>query len=329
MKYSKQRVINKSIPDNNPNGLSDVIKFHRNLSVKSVSLSVNINHPFNGDVSIKLTGPNGNTVNVLNPSRKGEKNIKTTFTVEGFSGIKSKGNWTIQVIDSGARDSGTLIDWTLNFELANAKKSEVFIVDESDLVSSQICHQGGTITDITAHVEIEHGYVGDLILNLTSPSGTTVVIRDKVGGNKKGISQSYNKSVLAKFIGEKSIGKWTMTVNDTMPRDNGVLVAWKLNMATSVASTPVASASKKGHKDDLTKIEGIGPKINGLLNDGGIFTFSGLANTKVERLQDILNKAGNRYKVHNPGSWPTQSDLAAKGKWEELNKLQDELNGGK
>ncbi len=329
MKYSKQRVINKAIPDNDPNGLTDVINFHRNLTVKAVSLTVNIEHPFNGDISIKLTGPNGTTVDVLTPTRKGEKNINATFAVEGFEGMKSKGNWTMQVIDSGARDSGCVVDWTLDFELANAKKSEVFIVDESDLVSSQICHQGGTITDITAHVDIEHGYVGDLILNLTSPAGTTVVIRDKVGGNQKGISQTYDKSVLADFIGENSVGKWTMTVNDTMPRDNGVLVAWKLSMVTNVAAAPVASASAKGHKDDLTKIEGIGPKINGLLNDGGIFTFAGLANTKVERLQEILDNAGNRYRVHNPGSWPTQSELAANGKWEELNKLQDELDGGK
>jgi len=33
--------------------------------------------------------------------------------------------------------------------------------------------------------------------------------------------------------------------------------------------------------------------------------------------------------MHDPGSWPRQSRLAADGKWNELEKLQDELDGGR
>ena len=88
-----------------------------------------------------------------------------------------------------------------------------------------------------------------------------------------------------------------------------------------------AAASTKG--DDLKKIEGIGPKIAELFNNEGIFLFSELANTPVERMQEILDAAGSRYRVHNPSTWAQQAQMAANGQWDELKVLQDQLNGGK
>lgn len=81
--------------------------------------------------------------------------------------------------------------------------------------------------------------------------------------------------------------------------------------------------------DDLKKIEGIGPKIAGLLNDGGIYTFSQLANTALERLKEILDAAGPRYRIHDPGTWSKQAEYAAAGNWEKLQEYQDFLQGGK
>lgn len=81
--------------------------------------------------------------------------------------------------------------------------------------------------------------------------------------------------------------------------------------------------------DDLTKIEGIGPKISGLLMARGIKSFEDLAHAKKTELKEILADAGPKYQMHNPSSWPKQSKLAWKGNWEKLSKLQDELNGGK
>ena len=85
----------------------------------------------------------------------------------------------------------------------------------------------------------------------------------------------------------------------------------------------------KSAMDDLTKIEGIGPKIAGLLKADGIDTFEKLSKSKVTAIQAILDKAGNRYAVHNPSTWADQAKLAAKGDWAGLKKWQNELNGGK
>lgn len=81
--------------------------------------------------------------------------------------------------------------------------------------------------------------------------------------------------------------------------------------------------------DDLTKIEGIGPKIAGLLKVAGIRTFEKLSKTKVPAISKVLDAAGPRYQMHDPGSWPKQAGLAAAGEWDALEKLQDELDGGK
>ncbi len=81
--------------------------------------------------------------------------------------------------------------------------------------------------------------------------------------------------------------------------------------------------------DDLKKIEGIGPKIAQLLNADGITTFAKLATASQTRLKKILADAGNRFKMHNPATWPEQAKLAKVGKWDELKKLQDKLDGGR
>jgi predicted flap endonuclease-1-like 5' DNA nuclease len=82
-------------------------------------------------------------------------------------------------------------------------------------------------------------------------------------------------------------------------------------------------------KDDLTKIEGIGPKIQELLNADGIWSWKQLASVNVERIQNILDNAGPRYRVHNPASWPLQAKMCFNGEWDKLDKWQDEHKGGR
>ena len=97
--------------------------------------------------------------------------------------------------------------------------------------------------------------------------------------------------------------------------------------APKAEAKPKAAAADKG--DDLKKIEGIGPKIATLLNEAGINTFAELAAANADTVRDILEQAGSRYKMHDPTTWSKQAALAAAGEWDELQKLQDELKGGK
>lgn len=97
------------------------------------------------------------------------------------------------------------------------------------------------------------------------------------------------------------------------------------------APAPVPSRSEPAaaKRDDLKKMEGVGPKIAQLLNDAGIQTFAQLAEASVERLRRILGDAGDRYRIHDPSSWPQQARLAADGQWDELTRLQKTLKSGR
>ncbi|WP_286174594.1 DUF4332 domain-containing protein [Cytophaga sp. FL35] len=76
----------------------------------------------------------------------------------------------------------------------------------------------------------------------------------------------------------------------------------------------------------MKKIEGIGPKIAETLAEAGIDTFAELAKTDAAKVAEIIaDVRGN----HVTDTWPAQAKLAAEGKWDELKKWQDELDGGK
>ena len=79
--------------------------------------------------------------------------------------------------------------------------------------------------------------------------------------------------------------------------------------------------------DDLKKIEGIGPKISGILIDQGIKTFAQLAEKDADELKAILDEA--KIRIANPATWAEQAKLAADGAWDSLETLQDELKGGR
>ncbi|MEM6319432.1 MAG: helix-hairpin-helix domain-containing protein [Bacteroidota bacterium] len=87
--------------------------------------------------------------------------------------------------------------------------------------------------------------------------------------------------------------------------------------------------AKKAKADDLKKIEGIGPKIAGLLNEAGIITFADLSKAPIKKLKKVLEDAGSRFRMHDPKTWAAQAKMAAKGEWDKLKAWQGELKGGK
>lgn len=98
---------------------------------------------------------------------------------------------------------------------------------------------------------------------------------------------------------------------------------------TKATTTPVAEAAHEAATDDLTKIEGIGPKIAEALHNAGIATFADLNSKSAEEVKEILNAAEGHFSMADPTTWAQQADLAANGKWDDLKALQDELKGGK
>lgn len=112
---------------------------------------------------------------------------------------------------------------------------------------------------------------------------------------------------------------------DVAPRGKAVAA-----MAT-VAEEDLEEEDETGGEDeadDLTKIEGIGPKTAEALTNAGISTYSELADADPDEIRELLTEASSRLAHLDPGSWPKQARMAADGKWEELAKWQEKAKGG-
>ena len=104
-----------------------------------------------------------------------------------------------------------------------------------------------------------------------------------------------------------------------------------VELPESETPDPGAIASGvSGTFDDLKVIEGIGPKIASVLNAVGISSFRQLADLSPARILEILGNADPRLlRLADPTTWPQQAQLAADGAWDELQKLTEQLKGGR
>jgi large subunit ribosomal protein L21 len=126
-----------------------------------------------------------------------------------------------------------------------------------------------------------------------------------------------HRQYLTEIIIESILTSGAKPAKKAAPKKEAKAEAPKAKPATKKAST-------KG--DDLKKVEGIGPKIASTLAEAGISTFAKLAKTDAAKISEIIaDVRGN----HVTDTWPAQAKLAADGKWDELKKWQDELDGGK
>ena len=87
-------------------------------------------------------------------------------------------------------------------------------------------------------------------------------------------------------------------------------------------------AKESAKPDDLTKIEGIGPKAAEALVAASIASFADLAKADTENVKTILTDASSRLAHLDPTSWAKQAQMAADGKWDELKAWQDSIVGG-
>jgi predicted flap endonuclease-1-like 5' DNA nuclease len=92
------------------------------------------------------------------------------------------------------------------------------------------------------------------------------------------------------------------------------------------AAVKAAAPEAAPDPQDLTVVEGIGPKIGEALQGAGIHTFADLAGTSNEDLAKILNDAGLSA---DPTTWSKQAAMAAAGNMDDLKAYQDKLEGGR
>lgn len=100
--------------------------------------------------------------------------------------------------------------------------------------------------------------------------------------------------------------------------------------AEAPAAAPKASRKKKSDGDDLTTIEGLGPKSAQALIAAGITTFAQIAATSAEELEDVVKvKGGVRVLDGQTKTWPKQAQFLVDGDEAGFKTYTDLLVGGR
>ena len=99
------------IPDDSTTGISNTIAVSDTGTITSVKLTVDITHPYRGDLKVTLTKGSTSKI-VFNGTGGSADDLKQSFDVTGITGSLS-GDWTIKVEDTAAQDQGTLNAWSL------------------------------------------------------------------------------------------------------------------------------------------------------------------------------------------------------------------------
>jgi len=150
--------------------------------------------------------------------------------------------------------------------------------------------------------------------------------KPKVVSTKKGEAKK-KKTHAKKSEAKKKSSSKTKTTKKSAAKNSQTKSKTK-STPNRVSKKSTRGSSKANiRKDDLTKIEGIGPAIQKLLYAKRITTWTRLSKTKIAILRKLLADGGSRFTMHNPETWAKQAGMAASGDWEKLRKWQDKHRG--
>lgn len=136
----------------------------------------------------------------------------------------------------------------------------------------------------------------------------------------------------AESTGKKSSAKVAKPEKQAAPKkdteEETVAADKKKSEPEAIEETDNEEEDQTATGDDLTKVEGIGPKAAEALVNAGLDSYAKLAKASPEEIKEVLNDASSRMAHLDPESWPKQAGMAAEGKWDELNDWQEKAKGG-
>ncbi|MEO2029388.1 MAG: M6 family metalloprotease domain-containing protein [Fuerstiella sp.] len=239
---------NLLIPDNDPNGVTTSLSIDSAGEIIDISASVEIVHSWISDLKVSLVAPDGSVIVLHDREGADGDDIHQTYDsattpdLANLAGNEVAGDWSLVVVDKASQDVGRLVEWGLvvrydrhSTTVTGSANSNVEIPDNSfEGVSSKIkIQQEGDLENIAVEVDIEHTYIGDLRVELISPSEQVVRLHDRAGGRNNDIKRSYDSTStpdLNDLQGESIRGKWRLRVRDLAARDIGTLVSWSITI---------------------------------------------------------------------------------------------------
>jgi subtilisin-like proprotein convertase family protein len=284
------QTVNQVIPDNNRNGVSSTINTTSTLVVERVDVTVNITHPFIGDLEVALFSPMG-TVSYLmyRPSQgnlsavgSSQHDVHFTFDTVLDWGESARGNWTLNVRDLQSGDIGSFDSWSIDLIGHNASANHMFVYTNeyaqlvaADSARAVLSDPSGGVDTINAsalgsddRIDLSGATVSEIIgAHLTIAPGTT--IQNAYGGDGNDVMiANATGSVLHGMAGNDTVsggsGRDTLdggAGNDLISGGPGIDVALYLgpraNYAVSQTVSGFAVRDQAGAdgNDQLTQVE--------------------------------------------------------------------------
>ncbi len=122
----------------------------------------------------------------------------------------------------------------------------------------------------------------------------------------------------ADMVPPANVASWPMQASYAAKGDwQGLMKYNKRGSEPSHSGGSKPKAAKAAAADDLTQLNGIGPRISTILADGGVTTYAELEHTDASDLRKIIAQGG-ALPPSSLESWPTQASYAARGDWQGL-----------
>lgn len=102
------------IPDSAPAGITSAIDIADDLSIRQLSVTLDVSHTAIGDLVVELVAPGGKRVTLHDRAGGDGDDLRRTYTIGDFAGLSSAGPWRLVVSDHRRTEIGTLNRWELN-----------------------------------------------------------------------------------------------------------------------------------------------------------------------------------------------------------------------
>ncbi|WP_276169041.1 reprolysin-like metallopeptidase [Zobellia alginiliquefaciens] len=166
--------------------------------------------------------------------------------------------WRVKPLNvCGEGDFSTVRNFTtIQVDCANKPArdlpQEISSSERTTVISKIAFFEDLKVDDINVRLNIDHEYLEDLVVTLTSPSNTVVPLISSSCGNLKNVDATFDDDAssftcgatattaingtvkplgsLSSFKGESVLGEWTLTVVDNAARDGGVINTFALDI---------------------------------------------------------------------------------------------------
>ncbi|MFQ5543084.1 MAG: proprotein convertase P-domain-containing protein, partial [Nitrospiria bacterium] len=239
---------NLSIPDAQTVGVESVLTVSESGRIKTISVSVKITHTYIGDLLVTLISPQGNRVILHSRMGGSTNNLFKVYrsddvpSLAALIGEEAQGSWRLHIADLAGLDLGQLDRWSIDLSLEavtqvvrNSATPGLSIPDNDPAgVSSQIqIALSGTVEGVKVGIDITHTYIGDLKVELVSPSGQRAILHQQSGGSQDNLIRTYDSltsPALSPLMGESTQGDWVLEVRDLLGQDVGKFNQWDLEL---------------------------------------------------------------------------------------------------